>query len=130
LKKLLSSGLHSARKLRRARILLGLHQGVAPSQLAREVGVHLNTVFNVRKKARSTSWQRALDETSRRGRPPEISGETRAQITALACSDAPLGHERWTLRLLRDKAVEFGFTDQISHQSVKRILKKTNSSRT
>ncbi|MGH7927758.1 MAG: helix-turn-helix domain-containing protein [Candidatus Binatia bacterium] len=126
---MLRSGIHSARKLRRARILLRLHEGIGPAQIAREVGVHVNTVYNVRKKA-STTWPAALEEGHRSGRPPEIPAEARAQITALACSDAPKGHDRWTLRLLADKAVEFGFVEEISHQSVKRILKKTSSSRT
>ena len=126
---MLSGGVHSARKLRRARILLRLHQGAGPSQIAREVGVHVNTVYNVRRKA-TASWQRALEEEHRSGRPPEIPGEARAQITALACSDAPKGYDRWTLRLLADKAVEQGFVEEISHQTVKRLLKKTNSSRT
>ncbi|HET6567350.1 MAG TPA: helix-turn-helix domain-containing protein [Rhodothermales bacterium] len=126
---MLSSGVHPARKLRRARILLRLHEGIGPSQIAREIGVHVNTVYNTRKKTLSASWQAALNEAHRSGRPPEISGEARAQITALACSDAPKGHSRWSLRLLADKAVELGFIEEISHQSVKRILKKTSSSR-
>jgi putative transposase len=126
---ILSSGTHSARKLRRARILLRLHEGIGPAQIAREVGVHVNTVYNVRRKA-SASWQAALEEEHRSGRPPEIPGEARAQITALACSGAPKGRERWTLRLLADKAVELGFAEGISHQTVKRILKKTSSSHT
>ncbi len=50
----------------------------------------------------------------------------RAKITALACSQAPEGHARWTLRLLADKAVELGFVEAISHNTVKGVLKKTS----
>jgi hypothetical protein len=50
----------------------------------------------------------------------------RAKITALACSTAPEGHARWTLRLLADKAVEFGLVSAISHNTVKEMLKKTS----
>lgn len=60
------------------------------------------------------------------GRPPQIDGMQRAQITALACSDAPQGYGRWSLRLLADKMVELGYCDSVSHMHVSRILKKTN----
>ena len=62
------------------------------------------------------------------GRPLEIDGWQRAKITALACSQAPAGYERWTLRLLADKAVELGYCEHISHTEVSTILKKTISS--
>lgn len=135
LKRMLSKGVHAARKLTRARILLKLDEGLGPKQIAQELGVHANTVLNVRNRANERSWKEAVEDHPRGGRPPEISGGARAEITALACSDPPKGdppkgRQRWTLRLLRDKAVEFGFVDEISHESVREILKKTGSSRT
>lgn len=54
-----------------------------------------------------------------------IDGKQRAMITALACSEAPEGHGRWSLRLLADKIVELNYCDSISHEHVSRILKKT-----
>jgi hypothetical protein len=54
----------------------------------------------------------------------------RAQITALACSDPPAGHARWSLRLLADRAVELNFVASVSHEGVRGVLKKTRSSRT
>lgn len=130
LKETLRKGLHRAQKLTRARILLNLDEGLGPAQIAKDVGVHPNTVHNVRKRAKERGWQAAIEDQPRSGRPPEISGEARAHITALACSDPPQGHERWTLRLLADKAVELEFVDAISHETVREILKKTRSSRT
>ncbi len=56
----------------------------------------------------------------------DIDGAQRAKITALACSDAPAGHARWSLRLLAEKVVEAGFCDTISHTMVGNVLKKTN----
>ena len=67
-----------------------------------------------------------LKDKSRSGRPPGISGKQRAAITALACSEAPEGHVRWTLRMLADKIVELDYCESISHMQVGRILKKTN----
>jgi len=72
----------------------------------------------------------ALYDRPRSGRPVKIDGEQRAKITALACSTPPEGHAEWSLRLLADKVVELGFSEQISHTHVGTILKKTYSSRT
>lgn len=130
LKKILRKGVHSTRQLTRARILLKLDEGLGPTQIARETGVHFNTVLNVRTRANERGWRGAVEEQAGGGRPPEISGEARAQITALACSEAPPGRQRWTLRLLADKAVELGFVDSISYETIREILKKTSSSRT
>ena len=51
-------------------------------------------------------------------------------MTALACTPAPMGHSRWTLRLLADKAVELCLVDTIAHETVRQVLKKTNCSPT
>ncbi len=67
-----------------------------------------------------------LDDAPRSGRPREIDGTQRAKITALACSDAPEGHARWSLRLLAEKAVESGLCEHASHSLVADVLKKTN----
>ncbi|MEM9282769.1 MAG: helix-turn-helix domain-containing protein, partial [Verrucomicrobiota bacterium] len=67
-----------------------------------------------------------LEDQPRSGRPKIIDGKHRANITALACSDAPDGFEKWSLRLLADKAIEMGIIEDISHTEVGRILKKTN----
>jgi transposase len=127
---MLGKGIHPARKLTRARILLKLSEGSRPLHVARELDVAENTVYNVRNKAEKHGWQAAIEDETRSGRPPEISREARAQITALACSKPPTGHGQWSLRLLRDKAVELGFVEEISHVWVREILKKTRSSRT
>ena len=75
-------------------------------------------------------FEAALHDKPRSGKPPTIKPEAKAKITALACSDAPAGYARWTLRLLADKSVEMGYITSISHMEVGRILKKTRSSRT
>ena len=106
LRALLKKGVHPARKLNRARILLKLGEGLGPAQIAREVGVCEATVYNVRKRANQQGWKAAIEEQTRSGRPPTFSGEDRALVTALACSDPPEGHVRWSLRLLADHAVE------------------------
>jgi transposase len=111
----------------RARVLDLLHRGRHPSELAATLSLSLQTIFNIKRRYLSKGFDVALYDRPRSGKPPKIDGATRAKITALACSKAPLGHARWTLRLLADKAVEFGFCESISHETVKEVLKKTGS---
>ena len=106
-----------------------LSQQTTPPQIAEILGCAVTTVYNVKRRFLAEGLDAALSERSRSGKPSTISGEARARITALACSAAPEGHARWTLRLLADKAVEQGFVETVSHQKVKQILKKTLSDR-
>jgi hypothetical protein len=70
----------------------------------------------------------ALDRKQSEKPPREVQfdGAFEARVIALACSEAPEGRARWTVRLLADKAVELNFAPSVSHMTVQRILKKTN----
>jgi hypothetical protein len=70
-----------------------------------------------------------LTERPRTGAPPRLTGKAEAHLIAVTCSPAPNGRERWTLRLLATEAVELGLADTLSHETVRQLLKKTNSSR-
>jgi len=107
-----------------------LHRGQHPEAIASTLGLSLPTVFNLKRRYLLEGLESALHDKPRTGTPRRIEGEARAKITALACSEAPEGHARWTLRLLADKAVKLGFVEAISHNAVKEILKKTSSDRT
>jgi putative transposase len=115
-----------ARVQTRARILLLLHRGRTPDGTATALSVGVATVFNVKRRYLSEGLDSALYDKPRSGKPARIDGVARARITALACSTAPEGHARWTLRLLADKAIELGFVESISHNTVKEVLKKTD----
>lgn len=130
LKTILRRGTTSARTQTRARVLDLLHRGHHPDQVAETLQLSGATVFNIKRRYLDEGLDAALFDKPRSGKPPTIDGKMRAQITALACSRAPEGHAGWTLRLLADKAVELGFVETISHTGVKKILKKTASSRT
>jgi len=97
--------------------------------VSRTVKATIATLSTLAENYRENGLQ-ALYDRPRSGRPIEIDGEQRAKITALACSAPPEGHAEWSLRLLADKVVELGFSEQISHTHVRTILKKTYSSRT
>lgn len=129
LESLVSKGKSSARIYKRALGLLELDRGKTQTAVAESLGVSQQTVRNWRDKYQE-SGLRCVYDAPRTGRPVEISGEQRAKITALACSQAPEGHARWDLRLLADKSVELGYCEHISHTHVRNILKKTNSSPT
>jgi transposase len=130
LKTILRRGTTPARVQTRARILDLLHRKQHPESIAVTLGLSTQTVFNIKRRYLEAGCDAALQDKSRSGKPPRILGEARAKITALACSQAPEGHARWTLRLLADRAVKLGFLDSISHNGVKQILKKTDSDRT
>lgn len=130
LKTILRRGNSPARTQTRARALDLLHRGHHPDSVAETLQVSGATVFNIKRRYLEAGLDAALFDRQRTGRPPSIDGKMRAQITALACSRAPDGHACWTLRLLADKAVGLGFVETISHTAVRKILKKTSSSRT
>ncbi len=129
LENLVKKGGVPTRTYKRAIALLELDRGRTFTDAAETVGVVIQTVSIWANKYK-TSGLDSLTDKPRPGRPVALSGEQRAKITALACSDAPEGYGRWSLRLLADKAVELEYVDAISHVEVGRILKKTNSSPT
>lgn len=120
----------SAREQTRARILDLLVREVHPKQIANLLEVGIATIYNIQKRFLKEGFEAALTDKPRPGKPSVIKPQAKAKITALACSDAPLGHARWTLRLLADKAVEMGFIERVSHMEIGRILKKTVCART
>lgn len=126
---LLTKGSLPARVFKRATALLELDRGQTLQAVATTLGVDYNTVATWRDKYQQQGLD-CLTEAPRSGRPIQIDGTQRAQITALACSTAPAGRADWSLRLLADKVVELGYRDTISHTQVGNILKKTKSSRT
>ncbi len=127
---LIRRGSTAARTQTRARVLDLLHREQHPAAIAATLGLSVATVFNIKRRYLAEGLDAALVDKPRSGKPVTIDGVARAKITALACSSAPDGHARWTLRLLADTAVELGFCESISHTSVKQILKKTRSNRT
>ena len=127
LENLISKGSLPAKMYKRAVALLELDRGGTFTNVAQVVGVTIQTASTWAKKYGENGLEFLTDQP-RSGRPKEIDGITRAQITALACSATPEGHGQWTLRLLAEKVVELEYVDAISHTEIGRILKKTNSS--
>lgn len=129
LESIVRSGEVVARVYKRARGLLALDGGESLNVIAKDLRVARVTVAAWRDSYRKSKLK-LLQDAPRSGRPKERDGIQRAKITALACTEAPEGNSQWSLRLLADKVVELGYCESISHTAVRRILKKTNSSRT
>lgn len=125
LESLLAKGTLAARTFKRASALLELDRGKTLSAIAETLDVDYNTVAAWRNGYLAKGLE-CLHDAPRSGRPSVIDGTQRAKITALACSDAPEGHARWSLRLLAEKVVEAGVCDHVSHSFIGDVLKKTN----
>lgn len=119
-----NTGTHSARSIKRARILLFAHNGDSDPAIAQQVGVCTATVFNIRRRYCTTGLKAALQEKARPGAPRKFSGRDEAKITLLACSKPPAGYQRWTVRLLADRLVRLEYVESISHMTVQRMQKK------
>lgn len=89
-------------------------------------GVTSRTIEHIKKRFVEDGFEAALERKQRETPPRAVvfDGEFEARLIALACSEAPEGHSRWTMRLLADKAVELKFADSVSHMTAQRILKK------
>ena len=135
LRGLISSGKGSARKLMHARILLkaerrGGKPGWKDATIANGLDVGMATVGRVRQQFVEEGLDAALvARPSRRQYHHKLGGKEEAQLIALTCSEPPQGRARWTLRLLAERMVALEYVDTVSYETVRVVLKKTNSSR-
>jgi hypothetical protein len=132
---LIAAGTESARLLAHARILLKADQGPdgpgwVDERIADAVEVSQPTVARIRRQF----VEEGLDAALKRRAPTrayhrKLDGAQEARLIALSCGAPPAGHVRWSLRLLADRLVELEIVEDISHETVRRVLKKTTSSR-
>jgi transposase len=99
---------------------------------AEALGVTTRTIEHIKRRFIEGGVEAALRRESRQRKPRAVTFDSafEARLVALACSEAPSGRRRWTVRLLAEKAVELGLAASVSPMSVQRILKKTDSSLT
>jgi hypothetical protein len=121
-------------KIRHAQILLMADAdgpGWTDARIAEGLGVSVRQIEYLRQRLVEQGLEACLSPT--KPEHPRIErmfdGEKEARLIALACSAAPEGRARWTLRLLADKAVELKIVPRVSHETVRQTLKKTRSSR-
>ncbi len=132
---LASKGKHKSQKILNALILLGCDVGGYQMKrstnegMARVLNISMKKIDRVKKRFVMEGLDVALN--GRKGSriyAKKADGDFEAHLVALSCSEPPEGFARWSLRLLADKIVELDYIDSISHETVRRVLKKTKSS--
>jgi transposase len=134
LSKLSSKGKHRSQKILNALILLACDEG--EFQKKRSTNKEIAKVLNISMKKIDRVKKRFVEDglditlNGRKGNriyKKKADGDFEAHLVALSCSDPPEGFSRWSLRLLADKVVELDYIDNISHETIRRVLKKTKS---
>ena len=133
---LITTGKAAAKKLSHARVLLkadAAEGGPAwdDQRIADATEVSTDTVARVRQRFVEHGLEAALTrkKQDRPSRERKLDGRAEARLIALACSAPPDGRTEWTMKLLAGRLVELEVVDTVSDETVRRVLKKTNSSR-
>ena len=136
LKAVISKGKTAAKTILKARILLKADQGPSgegwtDDRIVRALDTNQSMATRVRRQLVEEGMTAVLSRKQRKTPPipPIFDGEAQARLTALACSEPPAGHSRWSIRLLADKVVELKIVENAHFNTVGRALKKTISNR-
>ena len=119
-----SKGRISARKMKRAQVLLKADEGLKDEDIMAAVGVSRPMVERTRKRLVEGGLNKALNEDPRPGAKRRLDGRAEAHLIVLTCSEPPDDHDHWALRLLADKLVELGVVESVSYETVRQTLKK------
>jgi transposase len=129
---IINKGSHTSQKFRTAYILLNCDEGKYSEKVTNEVmskvlKVGMRTIDRVKKRFIEEGFDAILArKQTTRVYERKADGDLEAHLIALCCGDPPTGYSRWTLRLLSEKMVELSYVDSISHETIRRVLKKTN----
>jgi transposase len=134
LEKLTTTGKVAAYKMNHARILLKADTnqadgGWTDEAISQALDISVATIERVRQRFVETSLDSALSRQVQQHRKlRRLDGAQEAHLIAIACSEAPEGHARWSLRLLAERMVELEYVERVSHETIRQTLKKTTSS--
>jgi len=130
-----SKGKHKSQKIINSLILLGSDEGEFQTkrstnkEIARVLKISMKKIDRVKKRFVENGLDVALNgQKGSRVYVKKADGDFEAHLIALSCGDPPEGFARWSLRLLADKVVELNYIDSVSHETIRRVLKKTKSS--
>ena len=129
---IISKGVHSSQLYRTAYILLHSDEGkygdkINGKEISRFLKISMRMVDRVKQRCVEVGFEACLDrKLIEEPKERKVDGDLEAHIIALSCSQAPKGFSRWSLRMLADKVVELKYAESISHETVRRALKKTN----
>jgi transposase len=122
-------GVHRAREFNRAHILAALDRKVPEREIMEVLGVGRTAIWRTRAAYLEGGLDFALQDMARPGQPKRYGTDQEAEVAALACSAPPQGAQRWTVALLTQAARRQPPMRKISRESIRRMLKKTTSSR-
>ena len=131
---IVTKGKGNARRMRRAQMLLLADEnqpdgGWKDADIAKALSAHVRTVERTREKCVQEGIEAALNHTRpKKRRAKVLDGAAEARLVQLACSEAPDGHEHWTMQLLADKLIELEVVETVSRETVRTTLKKMNLS--
>jgi transposase len=130
LRNLIETTAPNDRRVKHAKILLESDRGKSIAKVADWVRVGHSMVERTRQRYVEGGVEAALNDKPRPGGQPKLDGKQQAFVVALACSDTPDGQEHWSMQMLADKIVELGVVEEpVSHDTIRRVLKKVTSSR-
>ena len=136
LSQIVQKGKHRSQKVLNALILLNCDEGEYQrnrsknDDIAKVLQISMRKIDRIKRSFVENGLEIALDGTKgQRVYEKKADGDFEAHLIALSCSEPPEGFARWSLRLLADKVVELNYVDNISHETIRRVLKKTKSSR-
>jgi transposase len=128
LKAIISSGRNKAVLIRRAHILLKASEGKTDAEISEMLYVSEQTIRRTRLRYVTEGLQAALEDKPHPKREPKLNEQQEAHLVAVACSAPPEGRARWTLELLQERLIDDGIVAGIAPETVRLLLKKTNSS--
>jgi len=123
---LTKTGSRNSREFERAYILLALDKGKRHDEISEFYNVSRITIWRVKTKYLEAGALEAIKDEPRPGQPRKYNDDDTGEIVAVACSQAPEGRSRWTIRLLEKNLNEKGI--MINRESIRLVLKKTNVS--
>jgi len=132
LMRIIKKGSHSTQTYRNAYILLNCDEGehsdkITNAEIVRVLKVGMRTIDRIKKRFVEEGFESCLDrKTSIRTYEKKMDGDTEAHLIAISCNEPPKGFSKWSLRMLADKMVELEYVESLSHETVRRVLKKRN----
>lgn len=129
---IISKGTHSAQLYRGAYILLNCDEGkwgdkLSNEQIRKVLQISMRMIDRVKQKFVEEGFEACLErKTLSKTKEKKVDGDMEAHLIALSCSKPPKGYSRWSLRMLADKMIELKYAESISHETVRRVLKKTS----
>ncbi len=134
LKAISSKGNHKSQKVINALILLGCDEGKfqgkrsTNEEISRVLKIGMRKIDQIKKRFVELGMDITLNgQKGSRIYVKKADGDFEAHLIALSCSDPPEGFAKWSLRLLADQVVELEYIDKVSHETIRQVLKKTNS---